>query len=352
MLPTIGLLKHANAVVLGNDEAHKDENIFYLLESAPTDDSLFLIIKRNSKPVLLVSPLEIGNYANRKDVAVKELGKEALERELGKIGGKIGLNFERQSMGQARRLKSYTKARQIDVSEYFGMARKTKTQKEIKKIKAACKITAESLDKAEVFFRKCRTEKQLALRLELEARNNGASGVAFPTIVASGGGSAIPHYITSDKKISGGFLIIDFGVVYDGYCSDVTRTFFVGRPSGRHKRVFSAVWDAKRAATEQCYAGNQAKKVHASAESVIKKAFGRGLAHSVGHGLGIRVHDFPQSVNLKSEFKLKENMCITIEPGCYKAGFGGVRIEDDVVVRKGKCRELTRAGEELISLKA
>ena len=135
MLPASGLLKRANAIVLGNGEAHKDENIFYLLESAPTDDTLFLIIKRNSKPVLLVSPLEIGNYANRKDVIVKELSKNSLKEELGKIRGRVGLNFDCQTVNQAAKLKKYTRAKPVDISGYFESARETKTQKEIKKKK-------------------------------------------------------------------------------------------------------------------------------------------------------------------------------------------------------------------------
>jgi len=351
MLPVHGLVKGIDAAVLMNDDARTDENIFYLLESPQTKESLFLVIKKNSKPVLLVSPLEIGNYKQRKDVIVKTLDKDAIFHELGKIKNRIGINFERQTTGQARRLKTYTRAKPVDISGYFESARETKNQREINKIKTACKITIEVLDRIETLAKTCRTEKQLALRLEFEARNSGADGIAFPVIVASGANSAIPHYNTADKKISKGFMIVDFGIMKEGYCSDITRTFFAGAPSVYHKHMFATVYNAKQAATKECYSGNTAKNVHDAAEAIIKKSFGQEMLHSAGHGLGMKVHDFPQSIGPKAKFKLKKNMCITVEPGYYKHGFGGVRIEDDVIVRKGKCKELTRAEKELVSIK-
>ncbi len=351
MLPARGLLEAADAAVLRSDEARTDENIFYLLESPQTKESLFLIVKKNSKPVLLVSPLEIGNYTHRKDVIVKKLDEDMLRQELGKIKNKIGINFECQTAGQLQRLKKYTRAKPVDISGYFESARETKSQKEINKIKAACKITIEVLGRIETLAKRCRTEKQLAMKLEFEARNNGAEGIAFPVIVASGSNSAIPHYNTADRKISKGFLIVDFGVMKEGYCSDITRTFFTGSPTVYHKHMFATVYNAKQAATSQCFAGNSANKVHDAAETLIKKSFGQDMLHSVGHGLGMKVHDFPQSISPKSTFNLEENMCITVEPGYYKSGFGGVRIEDDVVIGKRKCKEMTRAEKQLISLK-
>ncbi len=300
--------------------------------------------------MLLLSELELGNYAGRKGVAVKKLDKEALEKELRGIKGKIGLNFDSLTANQARRLKLLTKARQADVSGYFEKLREIKTQREIKKIKTACRISLETLDRLEEFAKRCKTERQLALRLEFESLNSGAERIAFPTIVASGKGSAIPHYATANRKISAGFLVVDFGVVYEGYCSDITRTLFVGKPTAYHKHMFATVLNAKEAAMKECFSGNSASKVHAAAEAVIEKGFNEKMIHSVGHGLGMRVHDFPRGINSESKIKLKENMCITVEPGHYENGFGGVRIEDDVVIKKGKCKELTKAERELVSL--
>ncbi|MBI4170593.1 MAG: aminopeptidase P family protein [Candidatus Aenigmarchaeota archaeon] len=351
MLSFRGLLKGVDAVVLRNDESHMDENVFYLLEEKPSTATMFLILKKNSIPVLFVSELELGNYTHKKHVRVEKLDKESLAKELGNIKGKIGLNFETQTANQLKRLKKFIKAQQVDISSYFEKAREVKTQAEIKKIKTACRITAEIFDRVQDLMKICRTEKNLALKLEFEARNNGADAAAFPPIIASGISSAIPHYATADKKISEGFLVVDFGVVYDGYCSDITRTFFVGMPNAYHKHMFAAVYNAKEAATKMCFAGTEARKVHNAADSVLEKNFGEKMIHAVGHGLGLKVHDFPQGINANAPFTLKENMCITVEPGYYKRNFGGVRIEDDVIIKKGKCRELTKAEKVLFSLK-
>lgn len=349
MLPFRGLLKGVDAAVLHNDESHVDENVFYLLGEKPSTATMFLILRRSRAPVLLVSELEIGNYMHKKDVTVKKLDKDSLAKEMKNIKGKLGLNFETQTANQLKRLKKFTKAKQADISPSLEKAREIKTQAEIKKIKTACRITLEVMDRLEKLRQACKTEKQLATSLEFEARNNGADGVAFPPIVASGKSSAVPHYATADKKISEGFLVVDFGVVYDGYCSDITRTFFVGTPTAYHKHIFAVVHNAKEAAAKMCFSGNAAKNVHNAADAVLEKNFSEKMIHAVGHGLGLKVHDFPQGINANALFRLKENMCITVEPGYYKQGLGGVRIEDDIVIKKRTCRELTKAENYLFT---
>jgi Xaa-Pro aminopeptidase len=338
-LPSV-IFSRAGTVFLRNDDTIQDENLFYLLGRKPSQDTACLFLRKGKKPVLLVSGLELGNYA--KYTYVRSLEKKSVEKALAKTRGRLGVNFERLTAAQIKKIRTISKARVIDVSVDLGKIRETKSPREIRNIKQACKITLEIMEKIPQFARRHRTERGLALRMEYEAKENGAEDIAFPVIVASGKNSSIPHHSTSTAKITQGFMVIDFGVKSGGYCSDITRTFYVGNPGKREIEIFDAVFSAKESAIRQCVEGNKAKNVHIAAEEKLKM-LGEKIPHSVGHGIGLRTHDYPQTVGPQSEFRLRKNMVITIEPGYYKKNFGGVRIEDIVVIKKNKCMELTRA---------
>jgi Xaa-Pro aminopeptidase len=333
--------------VLLSSEDMIDENVFYSIKKSPRHDNLVLVINKGKK-TLLASPLEMGNYS-KSGTKVVELNKKNLAMQLS--GSKrLGLNYKKITLEQIKNLKKYSRFSHYDVSDTFAKKREIKSQKEIKKIKTACKIAEETLEKIPNFVRKFRTERGLAEALDNFASSCGSEGPAFQTIVASSCNSAIPHHTLSSCKIRRGFLLVDFGAKFDGYCSDITRTYFIGPFDKQCERFYNAVQSAKAAAELECFAGNAAKNAHIKADKIIEKEFGSVMMHSLGHGIGLNEHDFPQSINSKSNFTFKKNMCVTVEPGFYKKGYGGVRIEDDIIIRKGKCEKLTRAPCQLEKL--
>ncbi|WP_341473826.1 aminopeptidase P family protein [Desulfofundulus thermobenzoicus] len=194
------------------------------------------------------------------------------------------------------------------------------------------------------------TEWDVALELEFFMRRHGASKNAFETIVASGPRGAMPHGVASHRVIQPGDLVtMDFGCQYQGYHSDITRTVAVGRSPDAHQReIYNLVLSAQRAALAAVRAGVKACDVDRAAREVIEGAgYGDNFGHSTGHGVGLAVHEEP-SVSKKNENPLEPGMVITIEPGVYISGWGGVRIEDMVVVEEGGCRVLTGAPKDTL----
>ena len=191
----------------------------------------------------------------------------------------------------------------------------------------------------------------MAAELEYEARRAGADGMSFETIIASGTRSALPHGRASEAVIPPcGFVVCDFGVILAGYCSDMTRTVHVGKPDPEMRRVYEAVRDAQQAALGVVEAGVSASEVDRSARKVLQgKGLGRHFTHSTGHGVGLEIHESPRLAAGQKDV-LQPGMVITIEPGAYLPGVGGVRIEDMVVVTKEGCEVLTPTDKELITI--
>jgi Xaa-Pro aminopeptidase len=194
-------------------------------------------------------------------------------------------------------------------------------------------------------------EKDIAAELEYQMKMLGATKEAFGSIVASGYRSALPHGLASNKKIKkGDFVTFDFGALYNGYCSDITRTVVIGKATMRQKKIYSVVQRAQMAGIRKVKAGVTGKEVDTAARKVIEKAgFGRNFGHGTGHGIGLEVHAAPRVSKLGTQ-PLKSNMVITIEPGIYVSGWGGVRIEDDVVVRPKGGLVLNKAPKKLLEL--
>ena len=192
------------------------------------------------------------------------------------------------------------------------------------------------------------TEDKIALDLEFAMRRAGASGPSFDFIVASGKRSALPHGRASSKIIQRGeFLTIDFGAIYRGYCSDITRTIILGEPDDRQKEIYELVLAANLAGIEAVKPGLKGKEVDAVAREVIKKAgFGDFFGHGLGHSVGLGVHEGP-NLNLREEKLLKSGMVVTVEPGIYIPDWGGVRIEDMVLITEQGCEVLTRSPKKL-----
>ena len=216
---------------------------------------------------------------------------------------------------------------------------------------AAMKLTAVA-DAAFAAVRAGIAEREVAAAIEAALREAGYERPAFDTIVASGPNGALPHYRAGDRTLhTGDLVVLDFGGVLDGYCSDLTRTVSVGQPSPDAARLHAAVRDAQAAAIEAVRPGRAATDVDAAARQVlVAHGLGEAFGHGTGHGLGLDVHEEPRVSKPRADVppvRLEPGMVFTIEPGAYLPGFGGVRIEDDILVTETGCEVLTSVPRDL-----
>ena len=182
-------------------------------------------------------------------------------------------------------------------------------------------------------------------------KEEGAEGFSFDTIAASGLNSAMPHAVPTDKKLEqGDFLTMDFGCLYHGYCSDMTRTVVIGKASEKQRKVYDTVLLAQKTAMDQMRPGMTGRQIDALARDVIREAgYGEYFGHSLGHSVGLEIHERPVfSKNEKTV--IQPGMVITVEPGIYIENFGGVRIEDVVVITENGCESLAHSPKELIEI--
>ena len=192
------------------------------------------------------------------------------------------------------------------------------------------------------------TENAVAAELDYLARMSGAEKMSFDTIVASGTRSALPHARPTSEKIGRGFVVLDYGVILGGYCSDMTRTVWVGRVDRAMRELYSAVLEAQLSGIAAVRSGTEAQQVDAAARSVLRKRkLDRYFTHSLGHGVGIEIHESPRLAKGERQI-LETGMVVTIEPGVYVPGKGGVRIEDMVLVTDKGCEVLTPTSKELV----
>jgi len=228
-------------------------------------------------------------------------------------------------------------------------AKKEKT--EIQKIKQAVKITDKVFHRILDMLKPGVKENEVAIELEYQLKQEGAEGIAFEPIVASGVRSSMPHGRASEKKIKRNeFVTLDFGAIVDGYVSDLTRTVVVGKANARQKQIYHIVGSAQKKGIISLKSGKPCKEVDRIVRNHIKeKGFGPNFGHGTGHGIGLQVHELP-TLNSKSSDTLEENMVVTIEPGIYISGWGGVRIEDDVLVTGNGPLVLNSAPKELIEI--
>jgi Xaa-Pro aminopeptidase len=188
------------------------------------------------------------------------------------------------------------------------------------------------------------TEKQVAWEIEKYIREHGGDGLSFDTIVAGGPWGAMPHAYPRDRKLQKGEgVVIDMGCAIDGYMSDLTRTIFLGKPDDQFKKIYDIVLTAQLTAEEMVKAGMTGDECHMIAHTVIEAAgYGDAFGHGLGHGIGLEVHEAPRVARTSND-ELRDNMVFTIEPGIYITDWGGVRIEDMVVLENGKARVMSKA---------
>jgi Xaa-Pro aminopeptidase len=230
-------------------------------------------------------------------------------------------------------------------------ARTVKDEDELKQIRAAVVLGAKLFDRAVEVLRPGLKEVEVAAEMELAARRGGAEEMSFPTIIASGARSALPHGRASEQPIAaGGFVVCDFGVILSGYCSDQTRTVWVGSVPEDARQAYHAVREAQQAAIDAVQPGIPVGEVDAAARKVLHKAgLGRYFTHSTGHGVGLEIHESPRVADGQREI-LQPGMVITIEPGVYFPGKWGVRIEDMVAVTAGGSEVLTPSSKDLLAV--
>lgn len=222
--------------------------------------------------------------------------------------------------------------------------RKVKDESELGYIEKAANITSEGIKRAVEVIKPGIREYEVAAEIEYTMRKLGSQGVAFETIVASGPRSAFPHGGCTGKKIQKGELIVlDLGAKYENYRADITRTLFIGKPPEKQARIYETVRKAQQKAFESLGGGVKVKDADGVARSVIREAgYGEYFVHRLGHGIGLDTHE-PPTLSSEAEDLLKVGNVVTVEPGIYIGGFGGVRIEDTVRIRKSGAERLTKA---------
>lgn len=263
----------------------------------------------------------------------------------------MGIEPESISAGMRDRLASVLKgkARLRSAPPLVERARMVKEPGEIVLIRRAIELGASLFQPACKKIRPGATEIEVAAAMEYEARRGGAEGMSFPTILASGSRSAIVHGRASSARIPRrGFVVCDFGVILAGYCSDRTRTVYVGRPSDAARELYESVLEAQLAAIAAVGPGVSCAEVDGAARRVLRRRkLARYFTHSTGHGLGLEIHEAPRLATAQAQ-KLEPGMVVTIEPGAYIPGKWGVRIEDVVVVTSSGCEVLTPSDKELV----
>lgn len=274
--------------------------------------------------------------------------KTGLNRGLGSLACKYAiyrLGFESQHLlvSTYERLSRLSALKLISTRDIVEKIRAQKSAEELKVLEESVYLNEKVFTKILRILKPGMTEKEVAWEIERLSRSAGAEGVSFAPIVASGPNAAKPHAVPTDRPISEGeTIIIDMGMRLNGYCSDMTRTLWLGRPNAKFKKVYRTVRKAQLAAIASLRAGLKARDADKIARDIITKAgYEQAFRHSLGHGVGLAVHEGP-TLSPRSKDTLKTGMVVTVEPGIYIPGWGGVRLENMVVIEDHGCRILTR----------
>ena len=229
--------------------------------------------------------------------------------------------------------------------------REIKDESELSLIAQACVITGEAFYRLLPNIKEGISEKELALMLDFDMMSHGASAPSFSTIVASGPNGSLPHAVPGSRKLQKGDMItFDFGARFGNYCADMTRTVALGKPSDEMLKVYQTVLDAQKMAQDAVAAGKNCRAIDSIARDYIySKGYEGRFGHGLGHSLGIDIHENPRFSQACGDL-LKVNQVMTVEPGIYLPGLGGVRIENSVVVTENGCYSLIKPDRELIIL--
>ena len=330
-------------------------NIRYL--TGFTGSAALLLIR--GAATILISDFRYASQAAAEvgSAAVVEIDQRSVWECLGRVLGggpldRLGIESHAVTIRDAERIGGLTRARVVPTAELIERQRAVKSPEEVSAIRAAAELAQEALAEVLPRVRAGQTELEVGSELEAALRRRGSEWHPFPTIVASGPRSALPHARTTQRTIgTGELLLIDFGAQVDGYCADLTRTVVVGaRADERQRMVHDLVQSAQRRAIEHLRAGMPAREGDALAREVIaSRGFGEAFGHSLGHGLGLEVHEAPR-LAANSETALPAHAVVTVEPGVYFPGWGGVRLEDDVHLGTDGAELLSDGRTELLEL--
>jgi Xaa-Pro aminopeptidase len=267
---------------------------------------------------------------------------------------KLGFEQDHLTYSAFRTYDSLLSPVNAELSPVSGLVEKLrliKDDSEIKIIKDAASIADAAFSHIIEFIRPGKSEREVSNELEFFMRKNGATSSSFNIIVASGYRSALPHGVATDKIIETGELVtLDFGAYYKGYCSDITRTVAIGHISDELKEIYQVVYDAQMLGMQGIKPGMTGKEADAlTRDYIASKGYGDYFGHSTGHGIGLDVHEGP-ALSMKSDTILEPGMIVTVEPGIYMSGLGGVRIEDDAVITKNGNETLSHSTKTLLTI--
>lgn len=331
-------------------------NIRYI--SGFSGETGYLYISENRHVLLTDSRYTVQAKMQAKDFEVVEI---SMEKDYGMWISEFILADQVKRLGFEdlhMRYSEYFKYNQMwNVKEWVSLGnslnsfRMIKTEEEIEKLAKAEAIGDKAFSEILKILKPGMTELEVAAELEYHMKKNGASGLSFDTIAASGIHSAMPHATPSNKKLElGDFLTMDYGCVYDGYCSDMTRTVVIGKASQKQKEIYQIVLKAQLEALDAISAGKTGREIDKIARDIIKKeGYGACFGHGLGHSVGLFIHEEPR-LSPAGNVILEENVIETVEPGIYLPELGGVRIEDMVVVKKDGHINLTHSTKELIEI--
>lgn len=330
-------------------------NIRYL--TGFTGSAALLLVRQDA--TVLVTDFRYASQATQEAslVATVEVDQRSVWDRLGRVlaaraPGVLGIEPHALSVKDAERISGLTRARVVPTRELVERQRASKAPEEVAAIRAAAALAQDALGEILPGVRVGQTELEVGAALEAALRRRGSEWHPFPTIVASGPRSALPHARTSQRSIGmGELLLLDFGAQVDGYCADLTRTVVVGRQADERQRsIHELVQTAQRRAIEHLRAGMPAREGDALArEFIAARGFGDAFGHSLGHGLGLEVHEAPRLAS-NSEAPLPRDAVVTVEPGVYFPGWGGVRLEDDVYLGPDGAERLSDGRTELLEL--
>jgi Xaa-Pro aminopeptidase len=333
----------------------KKENIFYL---CGFNGSSSILLVGNENALLITD----GRYKTQAAQEVKGAEVEITREELLPVAGEkalamgaIRLGFEAESFSYNKYQVLLEKVGQDKIrptSRLVEKLRIVKQPEEIAAIREACLCVEKAIHRAIAEVKEKMTEKDLAAEIDYSSNKLGARKPAFDTIVAFAENAALPHATPQSRPLArGDAILVDCGALWEGYCSDITRTFFFGKPGEKATQAYKAVLASQELALEALQSGKKASEIDSVArESLEKAGFAQFFNHSLGHGVGIEIHEAPQ-LSWKDDTVLAEGMVVTVEPGVYFEGLFGIRIEDSAVVRKGQAEVLTsfpKALEEII----
>jgi len=339
-----------DAYVLINVEGSERANVCYLSGFRGTfatiivtqDRALFLTDSRYFERVKdALDPFEVCLVKQEADMLqrVKDLDAQ-----------RVGINANTLSVSRFNKLQNALEGVDVVAAEDLTASlRERKDAEEIERITRAQRLTDQTFAHILERLKPGMSEAEVAWDMETFMRQNGSDGLAFPIMVASGPHSALPHHETGQRLIQPHeFVLFDFGAKWEGYCADMTRTVCVGKPSEEQTKVYHTVLEAQQAALDAIHAGAQGQEVDRAARSLIEGAgYGDRFGHGTGHGVGLDVHEGPRLSPL-AKSTLEHNAVVTVEPGIYVPGWGGVRIEDFGVVTPEGIDNLTRSPKHLI----